>query len=127
MKMLNINNHSNTAAARQPADSKIALYCRAARENNHAIKEQKLWLSRFARQTGYKNPKFYIDNGENGMTLDRPAMAALMADIKSGAVDTVAVTSVDRISRGFLTLAEWMRFCNEHNVRCISVESGEFD
>ena len=88
--MLN-NNNSNTAVALKPADSKIALYCRAARKNDHAIKEQKLWLSRFIRQTGYKNPRWYFDNGEGGRTLDRPAMNALMEDIKTGAVDTVAV------------------------------------
>ena len=124
--MLN-NNNSNTAVVLKPADSKIALYCRAARKNDHAIKEQKLWLSRFIRQTGYKNPRWYFDNGDEGKTLDRPAMNALMEDIKAGAVDTVAVVSVDRISRGFSILAEWMRFCEAHNVRCISVESGEFN
>jgi len=125
--MLNNNNLSNTAATRQASESRIALYCRAARENDHAIKEQKNWLSRFARQAGYKNPMFYIDNGADGQTLDRPAMNALMEEIKSGAVSAVAVISVDRISRSFSTLAEWMRFCESHNVRCIAVESGEFN
>jgi DNA invertase Pin-like site-specific DNA recombinase len=124
--MLN-NNLSNTAATHQPSDTRAALYCRAARDNDHAIKEQKMWLSRYARKIGYKNPKWYIDNGEDGRTLERPAMNALMEDIKSGVVNAVAVTSVDRISRGFSDLAEWMRFCNVHNVRYISVESGEFN
>ena len=125
--MYNNNELSNKTNTRQPADSKIALYCRAARENNHAIKEQKMWLSRFIRQTGFMNPKWYIDNGESGNTLNRPAMNALMEDIKTGAVNTVAVISVDRISRGLLPLAEWIRFCEAHDVRCFAVESGEFD
>ena len=77
--------------------------------------------------TGEQMVLFYIDNGADGQTLDRPAMNALMEEIKSGAVSAVAVISVDRISRSFSTLAEWMRFCESHNVRCIAVESGEFN
>ena len=44
-------------------------------------------------------PKRYDDGGFSGGTLERPALAALVEDIKAGKVDCVVVYKVDRLSR----------------------------
>ena len=41
----------------------------------------------------------YDDGGISGGTLDRPALKRLLADIARGAVDTVVVYKVDRLTR----------------------------
>ena len=125
--MPNKQKESNAADFRHISAPKTALYCRSARQSDHAIGTQKEWLMRFANQTGHTNLKWYIDNGGDGLTLNRPAMNTLMEDIESGTVATVAVTSVDRISRSLVVLAEWMRFLDTHDVRYCAVDSGEND
>ncbi len=47
-------------------------------------------------------PTRYDDGGYSGGTLDRPALAALVEDIKAGKVDCVVVYKVDRLSRSLL-------------------------
>src|SRR5688572_33149771 len=44
-------------------------------------------------------PTRYDDGGFTGGNLERPALARLMEDIERGAVDTVVVAKVDRMSR----------------------------
>lgn len=44
-------------------------------------------------------PTVYDDGGYTGGNMDRPALQALMADIKAGKVDVIVVYKVDRLSR----------------------------
>jgi DNA invertase Pin-like site-specific DNA recombinase len=45
------------------------------------------------------SPKMYDDGGFSGGTMERPALKALLADIREGLVDTVVVYKVDRLTR----------------------------
>src|SRR4051812_49712169 len=44
-------------------------------------------------------PTMYDDGGISGGTMDRPALKRLLADIAKGAVETVVVYKVDRLTR----------------------------
>ena len=102
-----------------------ALYCRTAQQFDFGIERQKERLTRFANENGFSNTSWYIDNGESGATLDRPAMKQLIEDIRVGVVQTVVVTGCDRIARDFATMAEWVRLLQESDVRCISSDWGQ--
>jgi len=107
--------------------TKVALYCRSATENELAIERQKDQLLRYVRQTGYDCLSWYIDNGESGLSLDRPAMKRLLADIASGEIDIVVVAKPDRIARDMTIFSEFIEFLREYDVRCVSADVGATD
>jgi DNA invertase Pin-like site-specific DNA recombinase len=106
---------------------KNALYCRTAQQSDIGIERQKERLTRFADDNGYLNPSWYIDDGESGLTLNRPAMNQLIKDIRAGVIHTVIVTGCDRIARGYEVMSEWMRLLQETDARCVSLDNGGHD
>ena len=106
---------------------KTALYCRTARQSSLGIEQQKKWLSRFIEENGYDNPSWYIDDGESGMTLKRPAMEQLTIDIQAGEVQTVIVTSASRIVRNTTLMYDWFRVLRDAGVPCLSLDCGGRD
>src|SRR5271165_5731639 len=66
-------------------------------------------------------PQRYDDGGFSGATLDRPALARLLADIQAGQVDNVVVYKVDRLSRSLLDFARMLEAFDAQGVGFISV------
>jgi len=116
--------HNHAAHCACALSPKVALYCRSATENELAIEQQKDQLLRYVRQTGYDYLSWYIDNGEIGLTLDRPAMKRLLADIASGEIDIVVVAKSDRIARDMTIFAEFVEYSSEYSVQCVSADVG---
>lgn len=83
-------------------------------------KGQRAEIRKWAEGHGIQGVKFYVDR-ESGDTLDRPAFDRLQRDIFSGAVKTVVVWKLDRLSRslrdGIDTLCDWLG----RGVRLVSV------
>jgi len=125
--MSNKTDYKVVAYCRIAYEPKTALYCRTAVQDSFAIEHQKDRLLQFAKENGYTNIAWYIDDGEKGNTLNRPAMRQLIADIKLGKVKTVIVTGIDRIARGILPFAEWQRLFQESNAKCITLGTGGQD
>src|SRR4026207_860262 len=48
----------------------------------------------------------YDDGGHSGGTLDRPALKRLLADVEAGAIETVVIYKIDRLSRVLLDFAK---------------------
>src|SRR3954470_8400871 len=58
------------------------------------------------KQAGWSAlPHRYDDGGFSGATLERPALAQLLAAIERGEIDCVVVYKVDRLSRSLLDFA----------------------
>ena len=76
-----------------------ALYCRTAQESELGIVTQEITLKQYAEENNYCNVSVYTDNGFNGLSLDRPAMNRLQADVDAGLVGFVIVKDLSRISR----------------------------
>ncbi len=66
-------------------------------------------------------PERYDDGGFTGGNIDRPALQRLLADIRAGMIDCVAVYKVDRLSRSLLDFARIMETFEQHNVSFVSV------
>ena len=66
-------------------------------------------------------PDRYDDGGFSGGSMDRPALARLLADISAGKVDCVVVYKVDRLSRSLLDFARIMETFDKHGVSFVSV------
>ena len=85
---------SNTAAALQfpytamSSEELTALYCRLSRDDelqgdSNSIVNQKKILEKYAREHGYSNFKFYVDDGISGTTFNRPGFQQMIADIEA--------------------------------------------
>src|ERR687895_1288344 len=70
------------------------------------------WLALSAR---------YDDGGYSGGTMERPALQALLADIKARRVDVVVVYKVDRLTRALADFAKIVEIFDTHSVSFVSV------
>ena len=66
---------------------------------------------RSQRHEGWKLlPQRYDDGGISGGTMDRPALQALLAELKAGRIDMVVVYKIDRLTR---SLADFARLVEQ--------------
>jgi site-specific DNA recombinase len=63
----------------------------------------------------------YDDGGLSGGTMERPALKRLLADIRSGQIDTVVVYKVDRLTRSLSDFAKIVDEFEGHGVAFVSV------
>ena len=66
-------------------------------------------------------PTLYDDGGFSGGTMDRPALQALLGDIKAGKVDVVVVYKIDRLTRSLFDFAKIVEIFDAHNASFVSV------
>lgn len=104
-----------------------ALYCRLSRDDgkdceSNSIENQKLMLARYAKEKGFENTRFYVDDGYTGTNFNRPGFQALLEDIEMGYVTTVMVKDLSRLGRDYVSVGHYTdNFFPEHNIRFIAV------
>ncbi|MCL2002465.1 MAG: recombinase family protein [Oscillospiraceae bacterium] len=113
-------------AAAKPQHGKAALYIRvstdAQREEGYSIDAQKQMLEAHCTSRGIKDYDFYIDGGYTGSNIQRPELQRLLNDAKTGAIDSVIVYRLDRLSRSQKdTLYIIEDVLNPHNVDFTSI------
>ena len=71
---------------------------------------------------GWKlSPNRYDDGGFSGGNMDRPALNALIDDIRARKIDCVVVYKVDRLSRSLLDFSKLISLFDEYQVSFVSV------
>lgn len=107
-----------------------ALYCRLSRDDelagdSNSIVNQKNILSKYANDNGFRNTKFFIDDGVSGTTFERDGFKAMLAEIENGNVDTVIVKDMSRFGRDYLKVGFYTEILFvEKNVRFIAINNG---
>jgi site-specific DNA recombinase len=66
-------------------------------------------------------PDRYDDGGRSGASLDRPALQALLADVRARKVEVVVVYKVDRLTRSLADFAKLIEQFEAHAVSFVSV------
>lgn len=66
-------------------------------------------------------PNRYDDGGFSGGNMERPALNALLDDIRAGKIDCVVVYKVDRLSRSLLDFSKLIALFDECQVSFVSV------
>jgi len=102
-----------------------ALYCRLSADDradgeSNSIANQKTILSRYAKERGFTNPNFYVDDGVTGTTFNRPGLNAMIDDVRAGKIRTVIIKDQSRIGRDVLEVGLLKRTFEEHDVRFIA-------
>ena len=75
----------------------------------------------FAVDKGYNGIYIYLDNGEGGHHVNRPAFTQLNNDILAGKVQTVMVKDLSRIARNFILVDRWMKMADTLGVEVVSM------
>ena len=103
------------------------LYTRLSRDDgtdseSNSIANQKRLLSQKAKELGFTNVKFYVDDGYTGTNFNRPGFQELIDDIEMGYISVVMVKDLSRLGRDYVSVGHYTdNYFPEHNIRFIAV------
>ncbi len=104
-----------------------ALYCRLSRDDgaegdSNSVANQKRMLTKYAKENGFGNTRFYVDDGYTGTNFNRPGFLKLLEDIEMGYVSTIIVKDMSRLGRDYLQVGYYTdTFFPDRNIRFIAV------
>lgn len=120
MQKANMNHAMGTAA----------LYCRLSRDDNmdtesNSIQNQKKILQKVAREKGYTDTIFYVDDGITGTTMKRPGFQKMLTAIEAGYITAVFVKDLSRLGRNYIEVGKLTEeFFPQHDIRLVAVSDG---
>ena len=106
------------------------LYCRLSRDDelqgdSNSIVNQKKILSKYAKENGFKNTHFIVDDGYSGTNFQRPGWNELLELIENNKVETIIVKDMSRLGRDYLKVGFYTEVLFvEKNIRFIAINNG---
>ena len=90
-----------------------ALYCRLSRDDNldtesNSISNQKKILQKAAKDRGYTDTMFFVDDGITGTTMKRPGFQKMVQAIENGYITAVFVKDLSRLGRNYIEVGRLM-------------------
>ncbi len=107
-----------------------ALYCRLSRDDNmdnesNSISNQKKILQKAAKDKGYSDTIFFVDDGITGTTMKRPGFQKMITAIEAGYISAVFVKDLSRLGRNYIEVGKLTEeFFPLHDVRLVAVSDG---
>ena len=107
-----------------------ALYCRLSRDDNmdtesNSIQNQKKILQKAAKEKGYTDTLFFVDDGITGTTMNRPGFQKMIQAIENGYISAVFVKDLSRLGRNYIEVGKLTEeFFPLHDVRLVAVSDG---
>ena len=104
-----------------------ALYCRLSRDDEYSgdsisIQTQKTLLGQFAKERGFTNCEYFVDDGYSGTNYNRPDFQRMLNLVEDGQVGIVIVKDLSRLGRDYLQTGFYTEVVfPEHNVRFIAI------
>ena len=104
-----------------------ALYCRLSRDDelsgdSMSMQTQKTMLERYAKEHGFPNIEWFIDDGYSGTNFNRPDFQRMLALVEENKVAVICVKDLSRLGRNYLQTGLYTEVVfPEHNVRFIAV------
>ena len=107
-----------------------ALLLRISRDDgedgeSNSIQNQKILLTKIAKEKGYTDLQIFSDDGITGTTMNRPGFKAMIDEIERGNIGAVFVKDLSRLGRNYREVGYYTEdFFPEHDVRFVSVSDG---
>ncbi|MGZ9103757.1 MAG: recombinase family protein, partial [Rhodoplanes sp.] len=107
-----------------------AIYTRKSTEHNldlafNSLDAQREACEAYIRSQAHEGWRLvadrYDDGGVSGASLERPALQILLADVRAGKINTIAVYKVDRLTRSLADFAKLVELFDQHSVSFVSV------
>ena len=107
-----------------------ALYCRLSRDDNmdsesNSIQNQRKILQKAAKDKGYTDTVFFVDDGITGTTMKRPGFQKILTAIEAGYISAVFVKDLSRLGRNYIEVGKLTEeFFPLHDIRLVAVSDG---
>ena len=107
-----------------------ALYCRLSRDDNmdsesNSIQNQRKILQKAAKDKGYTDTVFFVDDGITGTTMKRPGFQKMLTAIEAGYISAVFVKDLSRLGRNYIEVGKLTEeFFPFHDIRLVAVSDG---
>ena len=107
-----------------------ALYCRLSRDDNmdaesNSISNQKKILQKVAKEKGYTDTIFFVDDGITGTTMKRPGFQKMLQAIETGYISAVFVKDLSRLGRNYIEVGKLTEeYFPAHDIRLVAVSDG---
>lgn len=104
-----------------------ALYCRLSKDDeqigdSNSIVHQKEILAKYAKEHGFVNFEFYVDDGYSGTNFNRPDFQRMMADAEEGKISTVIVKDMSRFGRDYIMVGYYTEiYFSNLDIRFIAI------
>ena len=112
------------------SDKITALYCRLSRDDelqgdSNSIVNQKNILSKHAKENGFKNLQYFVDDGFSGTNFNRPSWNDLISLVEDNKVGAIIVKDMSRLGRDYLKVGFYTEILFvEKNIRFIAINNG---
>ena len=107
-----------------------ALCCRLSRDDNmdsesNSIQNQRKILQKAAKDKGYTDTFFFVDDGITGTTMKRPGFQKMLTAIEAGYILAVFVKDLSRLGRNYIEVGKLTEeFFPLHDIRLVAVSDG---
>ena len=104
-----------------------ALYARLSKDDDlvgdsNSIVHQKEILFKYAKEHGFANCEFYVDDGFSGTNFNRPDFQRMMADAEEGKISTVIVKDMSRFGRDYIMVGYYTEiYFSNLDIRFIAI------
>ena len=104
-----------------------ALYARLSKDDDlvgdsNSIVHQKEILFKYAKELGFANCEFYVDDGFSGTNFNRPDFQRMMADAEEGKISTVIVKDMSRFGRDYIMVGYYTEiYFSNLDIRFIAI------
>jgi site-specific DNA recombinase len=104
---------------------RVGLYLRVSTEhqsqNGTSLASQENFLRSYAAAKSWRIVKVFRENGFSAKNTQRPALQQLLADVKAGEVDVVAIYKLDRLTRSVGDLCGLVALLKRYHVELVSL------
>ena len=107
-----------------------ALYPRLSHEDelqgeSNSISNQRKILQKAAKDKGYTDTVFFVDDGITGTTMKRPGFQKMLTAIEAGYISAVFVKDLSRLGRNYIEVGKLTEeFFPLHDIRLVAVSDG---
>ena len=111
----------------QQPDKITALYCRLSQDNaldgeSNSITNHKALLSKYAADHGFRNTRFFVDDGFSGTSFQRPGFQEMMQYVEDYSVSAVIVKDLSRLGKEYSYMGRLQDFIfPAYDVRFIAI------
>ena len=91
---------------------KVAMYIRLSREDlrlgeSLSVENQRILLTNYAEEQGWRNVTEYVDDGYSGVNFDRPSFKRMMNDVHDGKINLIICKDMSRFGRNYIQVGEF--------------------
>ena len=109
-----------------------ALYCRLSQEDelkgdSNSIQNQRAILEKFARDNGFENTQFFVDDGYSGVSFNRPAFQSLIEMMEQGKVATLITKDLSQLGRNYIEVGQYTELIFPRHDVCYIAINDNFD